>query len=157
MDLEQIKSLLEGFDIAAFLPELDTVMGWVEMLLRIAVMAGPLLLLGFGLLYLVAPPKEANHGLGFRCWWGMASLQAWQFTQKIAGLVWSALGVILTIVMAVICNAWKPEVPMEMVWSAVSCLLWEIGLVFVSCIGIYAAVIICFDKYGFRREWGRKE
>jgi hypothetical protein len=157
MDLEQIKSLLEGFDIAAFLPELDTVMGWVEMLLRIAVMAGPLLLLGFGLLYLVAPPKEANHGLGFRCWWGMASLQAWQFTQKIAGLVWSALGVILTIVMAVICNAWKPEAPMEMVWSAVSCLLWEIGLVFVSCIGIYAAVIICFDKYGFRREWGRKE
>ena len=157
MDLEQIKSLLEGFDIAAFLPELDTVMGWVEMLLRIAVMAGPLLLLGFGLLYLVAPPKEANHGLGFRCWWGMASLQAWQFTQKIAGLVWSALGVILTIVMAVICNAWKPEAPMEMVWSAVSCVLWEIGLVFVSCIGIYAAVIICFDKYGFRREWGRKE
>ena len=157
MDLEQIKSLLEGFDIAAFLPELDTVMGWVEMLLRIAVMAGPLLLLGFGLLYLVAPPKEANHGLGFRCWWGMASLQAWQFTQKIAGLVWSALGVILTIVMAVICNAWKPEAPMEMVWSAVSCLLWEIGLVFVSCIGIYAAVIICFDKYGFHREWGRKE
>ena len=157
MDLEQIKSLLEGFDIAAFLPELDTVMGWVEMLLRIAVMAGPLLLLGFGLLYLVAPPKEANHGLGFRCWWGMASLQAWQFTQKIAGLVWSAIGVILTIVMAVICNAWKPEAPMEMVWSAVSCLLWEIGLVFVSCIGIYAAVIICFDKYGFRREWGRKE
>ena len=157
MDLEQIKSLLEGFDIAAFLPELDTVMGWVEMFLRIAVMAGPLLLLGFGLLYLVAPPKEANHGLGFRCWWGMASLQAWQFTQKIAGLVWSALGVILTIVMAVICNAWKPEAPMEMVWSAVSCLLWEIGLVFVSCIGIYAAVIICFDKYGFRREWGRKE
>jgi hypothetical protein len=157
MDLEQIKSLLEGFDIAAFLPELDTVMGWVEMLLRIAVMAGPLLLLGFGLLYLVAPPKEANHGLGFRCWWGMASLQAWQFTQKIAGLVWSALGVILTIVMAVICNAWKPEAPMEMVWSAVSCLLCEIGLVFVSCIGIYAAVIICFDKYGFRREWGRKE
>ena len=157
MDLEQIKSLLEGFDIAAFLPELDTVMGWVEMLLRIAVMAGPLLLLGFGLLYLVAPPKEANHGLGFRCWWGMASLQAWQFTQKIAGLVWSALGVILTIVMAVICYAWKPEGPMELVWSAVSCLLWEIGLVFVSCIGIYAAVIICFDKYGFRREWGRKE
>ena len=157
MDLEQIKPLLEGFDIAAFLPELDTVMGWVEMLLRIAVMAGPLLLLGFGLLYLVAPPKEANHGLGFRCWWGMASLQAWQFTQKIAGLVWSTLGVILTIVMAVICNAWKPEAPMEMVWSAVSCLLWEIGLVFVSCIGIYAAVIICFDKYGFRREWGRKE
>lgn len=157
MDLEQIKSLLEGFDIAAFLPELDTVMGWVEMLLRISVMAGPLLLLGFGVLFLVAPPKEANHGLGFRCWWGMASLQAWQFTQKIAGLVWSALGVVLTIVMAVICNAWKPDAPMEMVWSAVSCLLWEIGLIFVSCIGIYIAVIICFDKDGFRREWGRKE
>ena len=67
MDLDSLKSLFEGFDIAAFLPELTTILGWVETLLRLAVMAAPLLLLGFGLLYLLAPPKEANYSLGFRC------------------------------------------------------------------------------------------
>ena len=152
MDLEQIKSLLEGFDIAAFLPELDTVMGWVEMLLRIAVMAGPLLLLGFGLLYLLAPPKEANYSLGFRCWWGMSSLDAWQFTQHIAGLVWSALGTGLTIVMALICNSFRRMEPMDMVWSAVKCLGWELALTAIACIAINVMVIVKFDKDGFRRN-----
>ena len=57
MDLDALKALFEEFDLAAFLPKLTDVLGWVEMVLRIAVMAGPLLLLGFGLLYLLAPPK----------------------------------------------------------------------------------------------------
>ena len=60
MDLESLKSIFEGFDLAAFLPKLDSLLGWVETIMRLCVMIGPLLLLGFGLLYLVAPPKEAN-------------------------------------------------------------------------------------------------
>ena len=78
MDLDALKEIFEGFDIAAFLPQLDSLMGWVETLLRLCVMAGPLILLGFGLLYLLAPPKEANYSLGYRFWWSMASLDAWQ-------------------------------------------------------------------------------
>ena len=73
MDFEALKVLFEEFDLAAFLPDMSSVLGWVETGLRIAVMAGPLLLLMFGLLYLLWPPKEANHGLGYRCWWGMAA------------------------------------------------------------------------------------
>ena len=57
MDFDALKALFEEFDLAAFLPKLTDVLGWVEMALRIAVMACPLLLLGFGLLYLLAPPK----------------------------------------------------------------------------------------------------
>ena len=100
MDFEALKALFEEFDLAAFLPDLTNVLGWVEMLLRIAVMVGPMLLLLFGLIYLLAPPKEANHGLGYRFWWGMASLDAWQFNQHLAGLVWTGLGLVLTIIMA---------------------------------------------------------
>ena len=150
--MEALKSLFEEFDMAAFLPDLTTVMGWVESILRVAVMAGPLLLLGFGLLFLLAPPKEANYGLGFRCWWGMASLEAWQFTQKLAGLVWSGMGVVLTIVMALICNAFRRQAPMDMVWSAVSCLLWELGLIAVSYIAINVVLIRKFDRWGYRRD-----
>ncbi len=152
MDLDAIKSLLEDFDLAAFLPKLEDVMGWVEMLLRIAVMIGPLLLLGFGLLYLLAPPKEANYGLGYRFWWGMASLDAWQFTQKAAGIAWTALGTVLTVVMAVLCNAFRRMEPMDMVWSAVKCLLWQLGLAVLACIAVDVLVIVMFDRRGFRRR-----
>ncbi len=150
--MDGLKSLFEDFDMAAFLPDITTVMGWVEAIARIAVMAGPLLLLGFGLLFLLAPPKEANYGLGFRCWWGMASLESWQFTQRLAGLVWSGLGVVLTIIMALICNAFRRMEAMDMVWCALSCLGWETGLVLLSSLGINIAVIYTFDKNGFRRE-----
>ena len=76
MDLEALMAIFSDFDLAAFLPKVDTLLGWVELLLRLCVMAGPLLLLGFGLLYLLAPPKEANYSLGYRFWWSMASLDA---------------------------------------------------------------------------------
>lgn len=152
MDFDALKILFEEFDLAAFLPDLKDVLGWIELVLRIAVMAGPVLLMGFGLLYLLAPPKEANHGLGYRFWWGMASLDAWQFTQHLAGIVWSILGVVLTIVMALICNAFRRMEPMDMVWSAVKCLGWELGLTALACIAIDIVVICVFDRRGFRRN-----
>ena len=151
MDLEALKALFEDFELADFLPKLDDVVGWVEMLLRICVMAGPLLLLGFGLLYLLAPPKEANHSLGYRCWWGMSSLDAWQFTQHTAGLVWSALGTALTIIMALICNGFRRMEPMDMVWQAVKCLGWELVLIVIACLAVNISVFARFDKDGYRR------
>lgn len=157
MDIEALKKIFEDFNIADFLPKLESVMGWVETLLRIAVMAGPLLLLGFGLVYLLAPPKEANYSVGYRCWWGMASLEAWQFTQRIAGMVWSGLGTVLTVVMAVLCNAFRRQAPMDMVWSAVKCLLWEAGLILLACLAVNITVMCVFDKNGFRREKKKNE
>ena len=152
MDISSVTALLADFDIAAFLPEMGTFLGWVEMLLRLCVMAGPLLMLGFGLLYLLAPPKEANYSIGYRFWWSMASLDAWIFTHKIVGYAWTALGFLLTIIMALICNAFRRMEPMEMVWAAVKSLGWELGLIALACLGINIAVIVVFDRYGFRRR-----
>lgn len=152
MDLESLMAIFTDFDLAAFLPELDSIVGWVEMGLRIAIMAGPLTLLGFGLLYLIAPPAEANHSLGYRFWWSMASLDAWQFTHRLAGIIWSALGLLLSIIMAFVCNALRRMEPMDMVWSAVTAICWQIGLAIISCIAIDVVVVVIFDKDGFRRK-----
>lgn len=152
MDIEALKSILEGFDLAAFLPKMDSVLGWVETLLRLCVMAGPLLILGFGLMYLIAPPKEANYVLGYRFWWSMASLDAWQFTHKLAGRIWVPLGLVLTIVMAVICNGFRRMDPMEMAFSAAKCIGWELALIALSCLAINLVVVIVFDRRGFRRN-----
>ncbi len=151
MDLEALKSIFSEFDLAAFLPKMDSILGWVETLLRVCVMAGPLLLLGFGLLYLVAPPKEANHSLGYRFWWSMASIQAWTFTHKLVGILWTVLGLGLTVVMAVCCNAFRRMAPMDMVWSAVECLVWELILTVGVCLLANIIIVIVFDHKGFCR------
>ena len=150
--MEALKQLFSDFDFASFLPQLDTVLGWIQLICRLCVMAGPLILLGFGLLYLLNPPKEANHSIGYRFWWSMASLDAWQFTHRLVGMVWAGLGLLLTIIMALICNGWVRLEALDMVWSAVSCLLWELGLVGVSCLGVNITVMVVFDKDGFRRK-----
>ena len=149
--MEALKSAFENMDFSALIPDLGTVLGWVELLLRICVMLGPILVLGFGLLFLLAPPKEANYGLGFRCWWGMASLAAWQFTQRLAGMVWSALGAVMTIVMALLCMVLENADPMEMAVQAGIYILWELGFIVLSVICINVVVIIMFDKDGYRR------
>lgn len=152
MDISSIGALFEDFDLAAFLPEMNTLVGWIETVLRLCVMAGPLALLGFGMLYLLAPPKEANYGLGYRFWWSMASLDAWQYTHRLVGLVWSGLGLALTIIMALICNAFRRMEPMDMVWCAGKCLIWELVLTGLACLAINVQVMRVFDKDGFRRD-----
>ena len=149
--MESIKKIFEEFDLAAFLPEVDTLMGWIETLLRLLVMAAPLLLLGFGLLYLLAPPKEANYRLGYRFYWSMASLDAWQFTHQLVGKVWTGMGLALTVIIALICNGFRRMEPMDMVWAAVKCLLWELALLGVSILAVNAVIVSVFDKDGFRR------
>lgn len=150
--MDALKAIFENFDIAAFLPKVDTLLGWVETLLRICVMVGPLMLLGFGLVYLLVPPKEANYSAGYRFWWGMSSLEAWKFTHNVAGIVWTGLGLVLTVVMAVICNAFRRMGTMDMVVTAIKCLGWELGLVIVSVLAINITVFIVFDRYGYRRK-----
>ena len=65
-EMDKLSALLEDFKIEKFLPKLDTLWGTIELLTRIFVMAGPLILLGLGLWYFFAPPREANHRAGFR-------------------------------------------------------------------------------------------
>ena len=123
MNLDALMAIFAEFDVAAFLPELNTLMGWVETILRLLVMAGPLLMLALGLLYLLAPPKEANHSVGFRTYHGMGSVEAWQFTQKLAGTLYSLLGTGLTVVMSLICNGFRAMNAMTMANTAIICVV----------------------------------
>lgn len=150
--MDALKALLSDFDFGGLIPDLSTVLGWLELAVRVAVMAGPILLLGFGLVFLVAAPKEANFGLGYRFWWSMASLEVWQFSQRLAGMVWTALGAVLTIVMALVSNGFRDLAPMDMVWRGGKCVLWELGLTALACIVIDVVIVICFDYNGYRRK-----
>lgn len=155
--MDSIKELLNNFDLGNFLPEINTIMGWVTMLLRLAVMAGPVIILVLGLIYFFAPPKEANHRFGFRCYFGMGSVEAWLFTQRVAGIALGALGLVLSIVMVIVTNSYNTLSPDAMVFSAVKCLIWQFCLIAVCCLGIHVTAAIMFDRFGNRRKNKSKE
>ena len=157
MNFDELKALLEDMDLSKILPQSDAMVASVQKVLQLAIMIGPLVLLGFGLLYLFAPPKEANYALGYRFWWGMASLEAWTFTQKVAGIGWSSLGLILTVVMSIIGSSFKKKALIDAVLIAGKCLLWELGLILIACLVIDVIVVACFDRDGFRRSYFEKE
>lgn len=152
LDLSSIKEIMDAFDPASLLPELDTITGWIDLVARIAVMAGPILILVLGLAYLLIAPKEANHHFGYRTWFGMGSVDAWRFTQRLAGIVLGLLGLGLTVVMFFIVNSFAALPIMDMMSRAVGCLLWEIGLTAAACLGINITAMVCFNGKGEYRK-----
>ena len=150
--MDFLKSRLADFDPAALVPDLEAIFSNLDAALRVVVLAGPLCLLGLGLLYLLAPPSEANHVFGYRHFWGMSSVEAWRFTQKTAGLVWTGLGLGMTVVMAFLCNGYRELGAEAMLMSALASVLVELLLVFLSTMLINTLVIFHFDHKGARRS-----
>ena len=152
LDIESIKSLLDGVDPAALLPDLSGLLGSLETVCRWAVMIGPVILLVMGLMYLFLSPKEANYYFGYRTYFGMGSVHAWRFTQRIAGVILGGLGLILTVIMLVISGGFGKMEVMDMVWKAVSCLVWEAVLALLANITIAGAAATTFDRNGEYRK-----
>ena len=149
---EDIKVLMDNFDPATLLPDLSSMVGKVEFITRLAVLAGPILLLVLGILYFFASPKEANYHFGYRCYFGMGSEEAWRFTQRLAGLVWSGLGLVLTIVMLIVSLGFRGDPIMDIISSGAKCLIWEIVLTAISCLAINIMAMIRYDRKGMPRE-----
>ena len=152
MSIDDLKTLMDDFDPAALLPELDGLTANLAPVMRVVVLAGPVLLLVMGLLYLLVPPKEANHYFGYRTWFGMGSVDAWRFTQRLAGALWGCLGLILTIVMASRSGKFPGMETMDLLWTAGKYVLWETALVVVSVLAINICAAIRFDSKGERRK-----
>ena len=152
LSIDSIKELMDGFDPASLLPELDSVFGKIELVCRIAVMVGPVLLIALGLTYLLLSPKEANHHLGYRCYFGMGSVQAWRFTQKFSGVVLGSLGLTLTAVMVFMMMSFRGMEVEAMLWRAVKCLIWEAALALLANLAIQAAAFFLFDANGDYRS-----
>ena len=152
MNIEDLKSLMDAFDPAALLPELNGVLDAVLYAVRIATLLGPAVLLVLGLGYLIFAPKEANYYFGYRCTFGMGSVEAWRFTQRLAGILWSVLGLVLTAAMVLLTNGFAEMDVYDAVWTAVKYVLWEVGLAALSCIVINTMVMIRFTYSGDYRK-----
>ncbi|MDY4753939.1 MAG: SdpI family protein [Candidatus Faecousia sp.] len=155
-DFKSIKELMDGFDPAALLPEVDTIVGKVQLVCSLAILAAPVIMLLMGLAYLLFAPKEANYYFGYRTAFGMGSVSAWRHTQRVAGLVFGGLGLILTILMLMILLTFSGREAMDMVWLAVKCLLWEGALGLAAILSINSLAMYTYDYNGNRRRKAKK-
>lgn len=148
LDIDSIKELMDGFDPASLLPELQSVFDFVSTVCRIAVLVGPIILLALGLAYLLFAPREANYYFGYRCYYGMGSVEAWRFTQRLAGAVLGGVGLVLTGVMLFISGGFAGMDAMDMVWKAFWCLIWQAAIILTANAAIWAVTFFRFDAKG---------
>ncbi len=152
LDIESIKALLDGFDPATLLPDLSKVFDTLAPVCRFAVLIGPVVLLILGLSYLILSPKEANHYLGYRCYFGMGSEYAWRFTQRLAGFLFTGTGLVLTVVMFAISASFPYMQLTAMVWRAFSCLLVELAAAVLLVLIVNLSAAFRFDRKGRHRR-----
>ena len=152
LDIESIKAVLDGFDPATLLPDLSKVFDTLAPVCRFAVLIGPVVLLLLGLSYLILSPKEANHYLGYRCYFGMGSEYAWRFTQRLAGFLFTGTGLVLTVVMFAISASFPYMQLNDMVWRAFSCLLVELAAAILLVLIVNLTAAFRFDRKGRHRR-----
>lgn len=150
--MEELKNAADGFDITALIPSLEELLNALVPLMRLLVLAGPIALLGLGLYYCFWAPAEANHRSGYRFRYAMSRVGVWRFTQRLAGMVYGSLGLVLTVVMGIICAFFGTMEPPELVWVAAKCILWQAALACIATLAVNITVIVCYDSEGNRRK-----
>ena len=150
--MNKITELMDSMDLSKLVPELDKLMGKASSIAGWSIMLGPLLLIALSLLYLFKAPKEANHSVGFRTYFGMGSVEAWQYTQRLAGLVFGGLGILLLVIMGIVCLTFGGKDTLQILDKAVVCLIWEVILTGIACAGIVLHISLRYDKDGNLRK-----
>lgn len=151
--MDFISSLLDGLDnIGNLVPALEKLLSSAQLWLTIVLLIGPVAMLILGVIYLFLPPKEANHHIGYRTYFGMGSVEAWLHTQKLAGIIYGGLGIILGIIMIIVSASLKNKDMMQAFTSAITWLFVQVGIVLLVYLGMFVYTAIVFDRHGNRRR-----
>ena len=150
--MNSITALFDKIDFSKLVPEMDTLLGRLQAVASWALMIGPIVMLIFGLWYFFLPTREANHKVGFRTWFGMGSVEAWQFTQRLAGIVWTGLGIVLLVMAIIVSLTFGGKDLMQIATSAFICLLWQAGLAVIGGFAVSFIVFLRYDTLGYKRK-----
>lgn len=144
--MEKENKIIELLD--AIIPKLDLLLSDMRFWMSVAVLIGPILFAAMGAFYYFAAPKEANHRLGYRTYFGMGSVAAWRFTQKIAGMVWGGVGAVLTLVAVIVCIVLGGKEPAEAMSAALTMLIIEAVCALLAFLTVEITVFIRYDMNG---------
>ena len=150
--MEKITELLDKLEnLGDLLPKLNTLSGWVQWLISLAVRIGPICILVLGLIYLLIPPKEANRKAGYRTIFGMGSITAWHFTQRVAGALMTAIGAILTVSAYITVARIAKLDLMDMAYAAFRAVKAQVIWALIIYIFMFVLTAVMFDYHGFCR------
>lgn len=155
MSTEKLKELLGGLDLQTMLeellPELSPLLEKSAAIARILILIGPFVILAMGLYYFLNAPKEANYQSGYRCHFGMGSVEAWQYTQRLAGSIWALLGLGLAIWMAIAGGRLVGLSMIDAMTKMAVWILWQAAALLLSRLVIHVLVFLRYDRKGNRR------
>lgn len=150
--MEKITELLDKLEnLGDLLPKLNTLTGWVQWLISLAVRVGPVCILVLGLIYLLIPPKEANRKAGYRTMFGMGSITAWHFTQRVAGALMTVIGAILTVSAYITVGKIAKLNLMDMAYQAFDAVKAQVIWALIIYVFMFALTAVLFDYQGFCR------
>ena len=136
----------------ALIPNLEKLVSDMRTWLGIAMIVGPIIFIVMGLIYYFLAPPEANHKLGYRTYFGMGSVTAWKFTQKLAGIVWGGLGIILAIVAIIGCVIMVGQELSKATSTALTILIIEAVAALLAFLTVEITVILRYDMNGSARK-----
>ena len=149
--MDAITSLFD-IDMSGFVPSMGSLTGFLKFFAFIGLIIGPALMLTFGYLYLKHPTAEANRKFGFRIFYGMGSVEAWQFSQRLAGLVFGGLGLGLTVIMLVVAIVAMFQ-SLDTVGNIfMICMIIEVALTIIAYCAVSFIVMKNFDAKGNRKQ-----
>jgi len=148
--MEKENTIIDLLD--AVIPKLDILLKDMRFWMIVAVLIGPILFMGMGAFYYFASPKEANHRLGYRTYFGMGSVNAWKYTQKLAGMVWGGLGVVMTVVAIIVAIVLGGKEPADAMSAALTMLIIEAVCAFLAFLAIEIIVLVRYDMNGSLRN-----
>ena len=149
--MDAITSLFD-LDMSGFVPSMGALTGFLKFFAFVALLIGPVLMAVFGYLYLKHPTAEANRKFGFRIYYSMGSVEAWQFSQKLAGLVFGGLGLVLTAVMLVIAIISMFQSLDTVGRTFMICMIIEAALTIIAYAVVSIMVMRNFDAKGNRKR-----
>ena len=143
---------LFNMDFTALVPNLNTMLGLIRFLLSLLLLAGPISMLILAFLYLFMAPPEANYKFGFRTYFGMGSVEAWRFSQRMAGIAYGGLGLLLLVIAILVDLSFIGANTYQVASRAMVCLLWQVGLVAVARLAVSILCAVFFTADGSRRR-----
>lgn len=152
MNILSLSGFFETLDPTQLLPKADTFLVIAIVLIIISLLIGPVMLLLAGLKYLKAPSPLPNHKTGFRTYFGMGSKAAWDYTQRLAGILWSILGALLTVAMVIVCLIFITLNAAQIAFTALICMIVQASLAVLSWAVITIMATVNFDKNGLLRK-----
>ena len=150
--MDAINAFIEKINIYELVPDLSKLAGLMKTIATVCMLIGPVCMLALGLIYYLAPPKEANRKFGFRTYFGMGSVEAWLFTQKVAGLVFTILGAVLLAAMIVLRAVYNSRDGMALMSAAGVSVIAQLILLICAHIGVGVTSAVFFDRNGNRKR-----